>query len=249
MITRLSADEQVALRASGAILGRVMNELVALVRPGIRLLDLEIAADRLITEAGAVSAFKGYKGYVNVLCTSVNEEVVHCPPSARLLQDGDIISIDNGVVYQGMYSDCAVTVPVGTISTAAQRLLQVTRDALYVEAIKMLKPGNTIGDIGQAVQRFVERAGLSVVRSLVGHGIGHHLHEEPSIPNYGTAGRGAKLVPGMAIAIEPMVNIGGAEVEFMDDGWRVVTADGSLSAHFEHTFLITNDGYELITKL
>lgn len=249
MITIKTPAEQAALRQSGRILADVMNQLISMVRPGVRLLDLEEAAERLIVAAGAVPAFKGYKGYKNVLCTSVNNEVVHCPPSARLLENGDILSIDNGVVYQGMYSDCAVTVPVGHISDEAKHLIQVTRDALYVQALAVIKPGSTIGDIGHAVQTYIEAAGLGVVRSLVGHGIGHQLHEEPSIPNFGKAGRGPTLQPGMAIAVEPMVTIGSPEVDFLDDGWRVVTMDGSLSAHFEHTFLITETGCDVITQL
>lgn len=249
MITIKSKDEQAALRGSGKILSQVVTALMQQVAPGITLLDLERTADRLIREAGAKPAFKGYRGYSNILCTSVNEEVVHCPPTDRVLSNGDIISIDAGVIHDGMYSDCAVTVPVGTVSAEATRLIDVTRTALYEKAAAVIKPGATIGDIGHAIQTYIEPTGFTIVRSLVGHGIGRQLHEEPSIPNYGTQGKGIRLEPGMAIAVEPMVNQGIADVIFQDDGWRVVTGDGKLSAHFEHTFLITATGHELITRL
>lgn len=241
--------EQENLRESGRILASVVNALVDMVAPGVTLLNLERKADELIKASAATPAFKGYKGYKNILCTSVNEEVVHCPPTDRVLKSGDIISIDAGVIYKGMYSDCAVTVPVGEISEQAAKLIRVTREALYQEAVKMIAPGRTIGDIGSAVQKHVEQAGFSVVRSLVGHGIGRQLHEEPSIPNYGTPGKGITLKTGMAIAVEPMVNVGTPEVEFQSDGWRVVTTDGLYSAHFEHTFLLTDTGCEIITQL
>ncbi len=249
MIAIKTPSEQAAIRASGKILAQIMNQLVAMVAPGIKLLELEQTAERLIAAAGAQPAFKGYRGYNNILCTSVNEEVVHCPPTSRSLLSGDIISIDAGVIYQDMYSDCAVTVPVGIISAEAQRLLDVTSAALNKIAVQYLKPDCTIGDIGHAIQIYVEAAGFAVVRSLVGHGIGRALHEQPSIPNFGSAGKGVRLRPGMAIAIEPMVNLGTPEVIFEDDGWRVITADGQLSAHFEHTFLITATGHEVLTRL
>jgi len=249
MITIHPPESQRALRASCHILSSVMNTLIAAVAPGVSLLELEELADREIRQAGAVPAFKGYNGYKNILCTSVNEEVVHCPPTARRLQSGDIISIDGGVIYQGMYSDCAVTVPVGTVTPEAKRLIEVTRTALYDKAKSVIAPGRTTGDIGHAIQKYVEAAGFSIVRSLVGHGIGKHLHEDPSIPNYGKPGGGVKLRPGMAIAVEPMVNAGVADVVFQDDGWRVVTADGKMSAHFEHTFLVTANGCEVLTQL
>ena len=249
MISIHNSAEQAALRASGRVLASIVNALVSQVAPGVSLLELEAMAQRLTAEAGATPAFLGYNGYKNILCTSVNQEVVHCPPTKRRLQDGDIISIDAGVIYQGMYSDCAVTVPVGNVTDQAKRLIEVTRTALYEIAKAQVKPGNTIGDIGHAIQTYVEAAGFSVVRSLVGHGIGKELHEEPSVPNYGKPHTGPKLKPGMAIAIEPMVNIGGADVVFEADGWRVVTVDGQLSAHFEHTFLVTDQGCDVLTQL
>lgn len=249
MITIKTAQEQQYLRASGRILSSVVKALRDMVAPGVTLLDLENEADRIIKASDAVPAFKGYKGYENILCTSVNEEVVHCPPTDRELQSGDIVSIDAGVIYKEMYSDCAITVPVGNVSTEADRLITITRESLYQAAVAVIAPGNTIGDIGAAVQEHVEAAGFSIVRSLVGHGIGKQLHEEPSIPNYGKPGKGTKLKPGMAIAVEPMVNLGAASVDFQSDGWRVVTSDGTMSAHFEHTFLITSNGHEIITQL
>ncbi len=249
MITIKTPAEQDALRASGKILASVVNVLMDMVQPGITLNELEAAASDFIKKTDAVPAFKGYKGYQNILCTSVNEEVVHCPPTDRVLQDGDIISIDAGVVYNELYSDCAVTVPVGNISTEAEQLIKITRESLYEKAVQEIQPGKYTGDIGAAIQEYVEGAGFSIVKSLVGHGIGKQLHEEPSIPNYGSRGKGVQLKPGMAIAIEPMVNIGGEDVVFESDGWRVVTTDQSLSAHFEHTFLITETGNEIITQL
>lgn len=248
MISIKTSAEQAALRTSGKILGELMSYLIAAVEPDIELLQLEALADDYIRRRGVKPAFKGYKGYRNILCTSVNEEVVHCPPTKRKLIEGDIISIDAGVIYQKMYSDCAVTVPVGKVSAAAQHLIQITRDALYTKATNVIAPGVTTGDIGYAIQTHVETAGYHVVRTLVGHGIGKALHEEPSIPNYGSPGSGTVLQAGMAIAVEPMVTIESPEVIFNDDGWRVVSADGKLSAHFEHTFLITETGCEVLTQ-
>lgn len=249
MIQIYSAQDQAGLRASGTVLAKVVNALVNRVAPGVTLLQLEQTAAELIAQAGAKPAFLGYHGYKNILCTSVNHEVVHCPPTARVLMVGDIVSIDAGVILNGMYSDCAVTVPVGEVSPEAKRLIAVTRTALYEVARQVIQPGNTIGDIGHAIQTYVEQQGFSIVRQLVGHGIGRHLHEEPSIPNYGAAHSGPMLKAGMAIAVEPMVNSGKSDVNFEADGWRVVTNDGSLSAHFEHTFLLTATGCEVLTQL
>lgn len=249
MIQIYSAQDQAGLRASGTVLAKVVNALVNMVAPGVTLLQLEQTASELIAQAGAKPAFLGYHGYKNVLCTSVNQEVVHCPPTARVLMAGDIVSIDAGVILNGMYSDCAVTVPVGEISPEAKRLIAVTRTALYEVARQVIQPGNTIGDIGYAIQTYVEQQGFSIVRQLVGHGIGRHLHEEPSIPNYGAAHSGPTLKAGMVIAVEPMVNSGKPDVNFEADGWRVVTNDDSLSAHFEHTFLLTATGCEVLTQL
>lgn len=249
MIHIHTAREQAGLRSSGKVLAGVMRTLTAAVQPGVTLLQLEQVAAAAINQAGAKPAFVGYHGYKNILCTSVNEEVVHCPPTTRVLNNGDLVSIDAGVIVDGMYSDCAVTVPVGTVSNTVKKLILVTRTALVDVAQAVIKPGQRIGDIGHAVQTYVEAQGFSVVRQLVGHGIGRHLHEEPSIPNYGQPHTGPVLKPGMAIAVEPMVNSGGAAVTFQEDGWRVVTSDGGLSAHFEHTFLITETGCEVLTAL
>lgn len=249
MIHIHSAAEQANLRASGQALASLMHRLVAMVAPGVSLLQLETAAADWIRQAGVKPAFKGYQGYNNILCTSVNEEVVHCPPTGRVLQAGEIVSLDAGLIVNGMYSDCAVTVPVGEVGELASKLMMVTRTALYEIARQVIKPGNTVGDIGHAIQTYVEAQGFSVVRQLVGHGIGRHLHEEPSIPNYGAAHSGAVLKPGMAIAVEPMVNAGRPEVTFLEDGWRVVTRDAKLSAHFEHTFLLTETGCDILTQL
>lgn len=239
--------EQAALRTGGQMLGHVLHQLTILAQPKMRLTELEREADHLIRAAGAVPAFKGYRGYSSVLCTSVNNEVVHCPPTRRRLNNGDILSIDIGLIYQGMYLDSAVTIPIGNISTEAEHLIHVTRTALHEKARAAIKPDNTLGDIGYAIQTYVEGEGLSVVRDLVGHGIGSDLHEEPPIPNFGKPRTGLTLQPGMAIAVEPMVNIGRPAVVFESDGWRVVTKDGSLSAHFEHTFLITDSGCDMVT--
>lgn len=237
------------MRVAGKKLARVLDKLKLVVQPNVRLLELEQLAEQLILAEQAQPAFKGYKGYPNVLCTSVNDEVVHCKPTRQRVKNGDIISIDIGLIYQGFYADSAITVPVGNISTEAQRLLTVTSTAVNQQAWAVIKPGNTIGDIGQAVQVYVEQAGFSVVRALVGHGIGRELHEDPAIPNFGQPHTGATLKPGMTLAIEPMVNIGKAAVVFKEDGWRVVTKDHSLSAHFEHTFLVTETGCEVLTSL
>lgn len=249
MIHIHTAKEQEHLRASGKVLSALVNHLIGLVKPGVTLLQLEKAAVDFTAQAGAKPAFLGYNGYKNVLCTSVNEEIVHCPPTSRELKDGDIVSIDAGVIVNGFYSDCAVTVPVGNISAEAKQLINVTRTALYDIGKAQIKPGNTVGDIGHAIEQYVEQHGLYVVKQLVGHGIGRHLHEEPSVPNYGRAHSGPVLKPGMAIAVEPMVNVGNEDVHFEDDGWRVVTTDGKLSAHFEHTFLVTDTGCDVLTQL
>lgn len=249
MISIKTPAEQDIMRRGGKILARVMESVISLAAPGVSLLELEEQAARAIAETNAKPAFKGYRGYNNILCTSINEEVVHCPPTGRRLVEGDIVSIDAGVIFEGMYTDCAVTIPIGKVSAEAQRLIAVTQQALNEKAAAVVRPIRTIGDIGYAIQRCVEANGFSVVRSLVGHGIGRSLHEEPSIPNYGERGKGVTLKSGMAIAIEPMVNQGSPDVLFQDDGWRVVTKDGKLSAHFEHTFLVTETGNEIITRL
>lgn len=248
MITIKTKEEIQKLKAGGKILAFILHELENMSQPGVSLLELEKKASQLIKEKKAQPAFKDYNGYPAILCTSVNHEVVHCPPRDYFLQDGDILSIDCGIKYQGLFTDSALTVGVGKISRSAKKLMTTTKDALY-SGIKQVKPGNTIGDIGHAIQQSVEKQGFSVVKSLVGHGVGFQVHEDPRIPNYGKPKTGPVLREGMVICIEPMVNIGGSEVEFAKDGWRVTTRDASLSAHFEHTIAVTKNGAEILTKL
>ena len=211
-------------------------------------MDLERAAEAKIKELGAKPAFKGYYDYPCVLCTSVNHEIVHGIPSEkRMLKAGDIVSIDTGVVLDGYYGDAAITVPVGgELTPQLEKLLEVTRESLY-RGIEAARIGNTVGDVGSAVQKLVEANGFSVVREFVGHGIGTKLHEEPQVPNYGTPGSGPKLRDGMVLAIEPMVNVGRSEARVLDDNWTAVTKDGTYSAHFEHTVAITKDGPVILT--
>ena len=233
--------------------GRVVGDTLALVRaqavPGISTWELDRQAEAFIrSHAGATPSFKGLYGFPATLCTSINAEVVHGIPSKkRFLRDGDILSVDCGVCLGGLHADSAVTVPVGAVNADAQALLDVTQRALEA-GIGAARAGGQVGDIGAAVQAVAEGAGFSVVRELVGHGIGTQFHEEPQIPNFGKAGTGARLVPGMTIAIEPMVNAGGPEVRTLGDRWTVVTVDGALSAHFEHTVVITPDGPQVLTK-
>ncbi|MDI3255214.1 MAG: type I methionyl aminopeptidase [Bacillota bacterium] len=237
------------MRRAGAVVREVLDYVRGFVKPGATTMDLEGAAVRKMEELGVKPAFKGYHGYPCVLCTSVNSEVVHGIPSAkRVLREGDIVSIDTGVVLDGYYGDSAITVPVGEkIAPRAQRLLDVTRTSLE-SGIQAVRPGATLGDIGAAVQQVVEAGGFSVVREFVGHGIGTSLHEDPQVPNFGRRGQGLKLREGMVLCIEPMVNSGGPDVQVLEDGWTAVTQDGSLSAHFEHTVAVTSDGAVVLTE-
>jgi methionyl aminopeptidase len=227
----------------------VLDLVRSLVKPGATTMDLEVAAERKMVELGAVPAFKGYHGYPCVLCTSVNSEVVHGIPSkSRVLREGDIVSVDCGVLLDGYYGDSAITIAVGErVQNKARKLLEVTEASLE-KAISAVKVGATLGDIGAAVQQHVEAVGFNVVRDFVGHGIGREMHEEPQIPNYGQRGRGTVLKAGMVLAIEPMVNTGAADVKVLADGWTAVTVDGSLSAHFEHTVAVTEDGPLVLTR-
>ncbi|HYB74003.1 MAG TPA: type I methionyl aminopeptidase [Candidatus Sulfotelmatobacter sp.] len=235
------------MRVSNRIVARALEALAQAVKPGVTTLELDRMAEEFLRHEGAVPAFKGYKGYPFALCASVNEEVVHGMPSERALVEGDIVSLDMGAVVDGYYGDGAVTLPVGAVSPAAERLLRVTREGLE-RGVRAARRGGRLGDISHAVQTHVERHGYSVVRTFVGHGIGRQLHEEPQIPNFGPPGRGPVLLPGMVLAIEPMVNAGGPEVEILADHWTAVTMDRSLSAHFEHTVAITEDGSEVLTR-
>jgi methionyl aminopeptidase len=211
-------------------------------------MDLDVEAEAMVRAAGAVPAFKGYHGYPATVCASVNEQVVHGIPSKKPLEPGDIVSIDMGAVIDGYFGDCAVTVPVGEVSAQANELMRITEESLY-RGIDVVRPGARVSDIGAAVQRHVEAAGFSVVREFVGHGIGTALHEEPQIANYGPPGKGPRLAEGMVLAIEPMVNAGGPAVKTLSDHWTAVADDGSLSAHFEHTVVVTRDGCEILTLL
>jgi methionyl aminopeptidase len=217
-------------------------------RPGVTTRELDELAEALLAKLKAHSAFKGYNGYPAALCTSVNEEVVHGIPSNRVLKEGDILSLDFGAIYDGFYGDAAITLPIGSISTEAEQLLRVTEEALYL-AIDQARPENRLMDISAAIQRHVESHGFSVVRDFVGHGIGKHLHEKPQVPNFGIPGRGVRLKPGMTLAIEPMINAGGCEVMIREDGWTAVTKDRSLSAHFEHSVAVTENGPAILSKL
>jgi methionyl aminopeptidase len=243
-----SPEEIAQMRVAAELVADILDALRPLVQPGVSTLDLDTAAERMAREAGAEPAFKGYQGFPGSLCTSVNDEVVHGIPSAsRVLREGDIVSIDMGVKIGGFFGDAAVTVPVGQVSSGAEALLRVTQESLW-KGIAEARPGNRVSDIGHAVQAHVEAAGFSVVRQFVGHGIGRALHEEPQVPNYGPRGRGPRLAPGMVLAIEPMVNAGRATVRELRDNWTQVTADGSLSAHFEHTVAVTTDGPLVLTR-
>src|SRR5271166_3602669 len=237
------------MRRSGHIVRQVLEAAKELVAPGVSTMDLERVAERKIRDLGAKPAFKGYYDYPCVLCTSVNEEIVHGIPSEkRELKEGDIVSIDCGVVLDGYYGDAAITVPVGeAVKPELQKLLTVTEESLY-RGIEQARIGNSVGDVGSAVQEHVEAAGFSVVRDFVGHGIGTRLHEEPQIPNFGARGHGAKLREGMVIAIEPMVNYGKPETRVLGDKWTAVTVDGSFSAHFEHCVAVTKDGPVILTQ-
>lgn len=244
-----SQSEIDKMRHAGRIVRQILDELKAMVAPGVTTMDLEKAAERTIKESGAKPAFKGYYNYPCVLCTSVNEEIVHgIPSSKRVLKAGDIVSIDCGVVLDGYYGDAAITVAVGdSVSPERQKLMEVTEQSLY-KAIEQVKIGNSISDIGAAVQQHVEANGFSVVREFVGHGIGTKLHEEPQVPNFRSRGADTRLREGMVLAIEPMVNSGRPEAKVLDDQWTAVTADGSSSAHFEHCVAVTRNGPLILTQ-
>jgi methionyl aminopeptidase len=244
-----SSKEIEKMRRAGQVVREVLELVRSQVKPGATTLDLERTAEARLAELGVKAAFKGYHGYPFVLCTSVNSEVVHGIPSPkRVLKEGDIVSLDFGAVVDGYFGDAAITVPVGeAIDPETARLLKVTEASLKA-AIEVVRPGATLGDVGFAVQKVVEAEGFSVVRDFVGHGIGVHMHEDPQVPNFGIAGRGMKLRAGMVIAIEPMVNAGKPDVVVLGDGWTAVTADGSMSAHFEHSVAVTATGARVLTE-
>jgi len=249
MIICKSAAEIEKLRRSGRMVRQVLGEIREHARPGATTLDLEKFVARRFKELGARSAFKGYRGYPCVLCASVNDEIIHGIPSdRRTLKEGDILSLDTGVILDGYYGDSALTIPVGAISESAQRLLKVTEESLEL-ALEKVRLGNRLGDVSASVQHYAEKNGYTVVREFVGHGIGKSMHEEPQIPNYGQPGHGPLLKEGMVFAIEPMVNAGVAGVRVLDDNWTAVTADGKLSAHFEHMVAVTRNGPDVLTRL
>jgi methionyl aminopeptidase len=246
VIYRKSPEELDSMRRGAKILVEGLDRLEAALRPGVTTLELDRIAEEVITGAGAIPSFKGYRGFPASICTSPNEVIVHGIPNDDPLQEGDIISIDVGVFYEGLHTDSAWTFPVGEVDADTAKLLQVTEAALDA-AVAQCEPGKRIGDVGAAVEQVVEAAGYGLVREYVGHGVGRKLHEDPQIPNYGPPGRREALRPGMTLAIEPMVNLGTGWTEPLDDGWTVVTADGSLSAHFEHTVAVTDLGHEILT--
>jgi methionyl aminopeptidase len=246
MIPVKSDKDLEMLRTAGKILARIMQRLKEFVKESVSTQEIDRFAEMLISKEGAVSAFKGYKGFPANICLSVNEEVVHGIPSDRKLKKGDLLSMDVGINYSGYFSDVASTIPIGSVGAREKKLLDVTRKSL-MEGIRQARINNHLSDISHAIQSFVERYGFSVVREFVGHGIGLSLHEEPQIPNFGLAHQGPVLKRGMVLAIEPMVNMGTWEVKICDNGWTAVTKDGLASAHFEHTIAVTEDGPEILT--
>lgn len=237
------------LRKANAIVMEILYTLKEQVKPGVSTYEFEELAIELCNRKGVIPAFKGYRGYPYALCVSVNEEIVHgMPKKEKILKEGDIVSFDFGVIYEGYVGDAALSIGVGKISQMAEKLLKVTEEALYL-AIEKARIGNRIGDVSHAIQRRVEKEGFNVIRDFVGHGIGRALHEPPEIPNYGKPGRGPKIDPGMVLAIEPMVSAGSYEVKILEDGWTAVTRDGSLSAHFEHTVAVTPSGPIILSKI
>jgi methionyl aminopeptidase len=247
MIYRKTASEIALMAEGGQVVARVLKKMEEVVKPGITTSQIEKEAEHLARSLGVVPAFKGYSGYPAAICVSVNDEIVHGIPSVkRNLKEGDIVSLDFGAFYKGFYSDAAVTLPVGKVDSGANRLLEITRKALF-KGIQAALADNRVGDVAHTIQSYVERHGFSIVKVFVGHGIGKNLHEEPQVPNFGEPQWGIRLKEGMTLAIEPMVNAGGDSVKVLDDGWTAVTSDGSLSAHFEHTIAVTNDGPRILT--
>jgi methionyl aminopeptidase len=252
VIALKSPREIEIMRRANVIVAEVLQELKRRVAPGVTTLDLDAVAEELTLKKNAIPAFKGYnvagRVYPRCLCASINEEIVHGIPSNRALREGDIVGLDYGVIFEGYYGDSAITVGVGKVSEEARRLMDVTEQSLY-KGIEQLRDGKRLGDLGSVVQKIAEDAGYSVVRAFVGHGIGKKLHEEPAVPNYGEPEHGLRLKEGMVLAIEPMVNVGGYEVEIKEDGWTAVTKDGSLAAHFEHSVAITKDGPFILSQI
>jgi methionyl aminopeptidase len=246
MIIRKTPEEVDKMAAAGEILVRCLKMVASKARPGTTTAELDAAAEKFIRSQGATPAFKGYRGFPGSICASPNSMVVHGIPGSYELKRGDVISIDVGVVKDGWVADAAMTVPVGNVTPEAEKLLRVTRDSLF-KGVEQMRSGNHLGDVSAAIQRAVESEGLSIIRTLVGHGIGREMHEEPQVPNFGEPGKGPELEEGMVLAIEPMVNAGGPLVRMGDDGWSVFSEDGSLAAHFEFTVAITADGPRILT--
>jgi methionyl aminopeptidase len=247
MIDLKTPREIKKMRTSNLIVAEILSRVKEKAKPGVATIELEHLAEKLLLKKGAVSAFKNYQGYPNCLCTSINEGVIHGIPSKRILQEGDILSLDFGVLYQGYYGDSAISVAIGSVSQEAQRLMDTTEEALY-QAIDKARVGYRLSDISATIESYAVQRGFSVVRDFVGHGIGRKLHEEPQIPNFGPPGMGVRLKVGMVLAIEPMINAGKSEVTVLADGWSTVTKDRSLSAHFEHTVAITENGPFILSK-
>ncbi len=241
-------EEIRAIKKSNTIVAKILSELETMIKPGIQTKKLDEYAEMRAREMGATPAFKGYRGYPASLCTSINEEIVHGIPSSRTLRQGDIISLDFGVLCEGYYGDAAATYPVGEVSPAARKLIQTAKEAFY-KGLEQMKTGMRISDISCAIQNHVESQGFSVIRAFVGHGIGLSLHEEPQIPNFGLPGRGPKIKPGMVLALEPMIAVGDWNVEILNDNWTAITKDRSLSAHYEHTVAVRNEGPEILSAL
>jgi methionyl aminopeptidase len=247
MIRIKTEPELEKMRKSGEVLSETFSVLEKMIRPGVTTAELDEAAEEYIKSRGGIPAFKGYQGYPATICASINEQVVHGIPGKRSLEEGDIVGIDMGVVLEEFYSDATRTYPVGTISEEADRLIRVTKESLD-QGIEQVRPGNHLSDISHAIQKHAESHGYSIVRALVGHGIGRRMHEEPQIPNFGPPGKGPELQAGMVLAIEPMVNVGTHEVLTLEDKWTFVTVDGKLSCHFEDTVAVTDSGYRIMTR-
>ena len=248
MISIKTAEEVEIMAEGGRILAGIIKELEKKVRPGVKTLELNRLAESLILKSGGKPSFKGYDGYPAVLCASVNDEIVHIVPSNRILKEGDVLSLDLGILYGGFHTDMAVTVPVGKIDLEVARLIRVTKKSLK-RGIKKVRPGNTFGDIGNTIQRYVESQGFNVVRDLCGHGIGRDLHEDPKILNYGRRKTGDEIAEGMVFCLEPMVTFGDWKIKKTKDGFGYQTVDGSFSCHFEHTLAVTSDGCKVLTEL
>jgi methionyl aminopeptidase len=248
VITRKTPEQIDRMRKAGRLVGHTLSTLVEAVRPGATLLELDAQAERVIRAGGGIPSFLGYHGFPATLCLSPNDWIVHGIPNGYVLQEGDILSIDCGAIVEGWHGDAALTVPVGQVDDAARRLIETTERAMWA-GIAQVRAGNRLSDIGHAVEKVAAAPGYGVVREYVGHGIGTRMHEEPQVPNYGRPGRGLRLEAGLVLAIEPMVNEGGPSSRVLDDGWTVVTLDGSRSAHFEHTVAITPEGPEVLTLL